>query len=131
MNELVQTLKQFTPEAWAAWTVAVIIGGYVINQMRLDRKLSADDRLARRDGYATQVSKLTEQVKMLMEENRALLADQAALRREYDDHRKICQMETDQLRRMVVDLETEVAALKRNRAVDEIHNIKLPGGPMQ
>lgn len=131
MNELVQTLKSLTPEAWAAWTVAVIIGGYVINQMRLDRKLSADDRLARRDGYATQVSKLTDQVKMLMEENRALLADQAALRREYDDHRKICQMETDQLRRMVVDLESEVAALKRNRAVDEIHNIKFPGGPAQ
>lgn len=124
MNELVQILREFTPGAWGIWTGVLILAGWIIKQIREDRQLSHDDRLARREGYAAQVANL-------MQFNRSLLEDIAELRKEYDNHRKICQMETDQLRRMVIDLEGEIAGLKRNRAVDEIHNIKIGGGPVQ
>lgn len=117
MNDIVHMLKEFTPGAWGIWTGVMMMAAWYGRQTYLDRKLSADDRLARREGYEAQVQ-------MLMAENRALLKDISDLRREYDDHRKLCQVETDQLRSMVIDLEHEVAGLKRERAVDVIQDIK-------
>lgn len=80
-----------------------------LREWRETRKLSADDRLARREGYQKQVELLTA-------ENRNLMADQRALREEYDRYRTMCHQETDQLRDQVVTLETRMAGMMRKMA---------------
>lgn len=68
-----------------------MFAAYILREWRETRKLSFDDRMARREGYSRQVSDLTD-------ENRALRTDQRLLREEYDHYRRLCQAETDQLR---------------------------------
>lgn len=121
MGDLADILRGFTPTTYSVVWVGAMITIYMIREWRETRKLSAEDKLARRDGYA-------KQVQMLMAENRQLLDDQRQLRQEYDAHRRLCQQETDQLRKMIIDLENEIQGLKRNRAVDAIQKIRRGGG---
>lgn len=106
MLELADLLKQFTPGAYGIWTVVLMISAWMLKEWRETRKLSADDRLARREGYA-------KQVEMLMAENRRLGADLREVREEYDAHRRQCYEETDQLRRMIIDNQGEIEGYKR------------------
>lgn len=122
MNEIATILKEFTPGAAGVWTGVLMFAAYFLKEWRETRKLSAEDRLARRDGYQ-------KQVELLLTENRALLADQAALRKEYDDHRKLCYTETEQLRKMLIDLQGELEGLKRRVATDAIEIHRLGGKP--
>lgn len=110
----------WTPGGVGIWFVAMLIGGWMLKEWREYRKLSIEDRNARRDGYARQVE-------ILLGENRALMEDQRKLREEYDHHRKICQAETDQLREMIVNLEGEVQGLKRRVATDALEILRLKG----
>lgn len=50
---------------------------------------------------------------MLQSENRRLLEDQSRLRKEYDDYRHFCQLETDSLREMLIGVQGELAGYKR------------------
>lgn len=120
MGELVDVLQKagFTPGAYGIWFCAGMLAIYFIREWRDTRKLSLDDRLARRDGYAKQVADLNT-------ENRALRGDLANLRGEYDNHRKICFQETEQLRNMVIELRDTVEGLRRERGVDAIEILRL------
>lgn len=98
--------------------IAAIAHG--LREWRLTRKLSLDDRLARRDGYAAQVSSL-------QAENRALREDMLVrdgkhyeeiqlVRHEYDEYRKLCEMENEQHRGAITALQDQVSGLKRRLA---------------
>lgn len=90
-----------------------MFAAYLFREWRETRKLSLDDRNARREGYA-------KQVQMLMTENRALAADMASLRGEYDKYRNNCADETAQLRHDIVTLENRLAGFRRSFATLEI-----------
>lgn len=104
--ELLQFLSTITPGGVGIWTGVLMLAGWFAREWRETRKLSAEDRQARREGYA-------KQVEMLAAENRKLLEDQSKLRREYDDYRHICQLETDNLREMLIGVQGELAGYKR------------------
>ena len=113
-------MQDVTPGAVGVWIAVGMLAVHFIREWRENRKLSADDRIARREGYETQV-------RDLRTENRALIEDLRALRKEYDEHRKICQQETDQLRDMLVALQDELQGLKRKVATDAIELAQLRG----
>lgn len=117
---IAKVIADFTPGAAGIWTGVLMFAGWLAKEWRETRKLSAEDRVARRDGYA-------KQVEMLMKENRELGVDMRELREEYDLHRRQCQIETDQLRRMVIDLEGKLEGLNRQRASDAIELARLKG----
>lgn len=119
MSEIVAIFREFTPGAYGIWTGVLMFAAWFLKEWRETRKLSADDRLARREGYA-------KQVEQLMEENRKLGGDLRDVRKEYDDHRKQCYEETDQLRRIVIELRNEVEGYKRkaDSLSMEIANLK-------
>lgn len=123
METIIKTIVSnpgWTPGGVGIWLLVFMGLGWIGKEWREYRKLSIEDRNARREGYA-------QQVEALMQENRALMSDMRDLRKEYDDHRKICQAETDQLRDMIVSLEGEVQGLKRRATVDAIELVRLKG----
>lgn len=108
MNEVVGYLKDlgFTPGAYGIWSGVFMFAAWLMREWRETRKLSADDRLARREGYAKQVENL-------QDENRELRTDLSAAERRHDDYRRACQIETDQLRSDVRRLEDEMMGMRR------------------
>lgn len=72
-----------TPGAVGIWFLVAMFAIYFIREWRETRKLSLEDRLARRDGYAKQVSGL--QV-----ENRELRAEVQRVMDTHDAYRKLC-----------------------------------------
>lgn len=116
-----KVIAGLTPGGVGIWFLVVMIGIYLIREWRETRKLSLEDRIARRDGYARQVE-------VLLKENREQRDDMRKLRDEYDAHRRQCQLETDQLRHMVIDLEGKVEGLNRRVATDAIEIAKFKGG---
>jgi hypothetical protein len=109
MNDLLSIFKEFTPGAYGIWSGVLMFAAWWLREWRETRKLSAEDRLARRDGYA-------KQVEMLMGENRGLRSDLAAMEKRHSDYRTLCHQETDQLRDQVVHLENKIAGLMRKLA---------------
>jgi predicted nucleic acid-binding Zn-ribbon protein len=99
-------LKAWAPQAYGIWTLVLIAALYFVREWRETRKMSSADRLARREGYA-------HQVQVLLKENRDLGSDMRELREEYDDYRRLCREETDQLRTQIRLLEDELQGLKR------------------
>lgn len=106
MMEIFSTLAKFSPGTIPGWALVALGLFYFFREWRETRKMSAEDRLARRDGYAKQVTDLTI-------ENRALRADLVANEKLHSDYRRDCQRETDQLRGEIRSLEDEVSGLKR------------------
>jgi predicted nucleic acid-binding Zn-ribbon protein len=101
-----EILKAWAPQAYGIWTLVLIAVVYFVREWRETRKLSAADRLARREGYSHQVANL-------QAENRALGQDMRNLREEYDEYRRLCREETDQLRAHIRALEDELQGFKR------------------
>lgn len=91
------------------WTGVIMLGGWMLKEWRETRKLSSEDRLARREGYA-------KQVESLQVENRNLRSDLVDVEHRYDDHRRACREETDQLRGQIRELEDMVTGFKRQLA---------------
>ena len=106
MSELIPFLKDFTPGAYGIWTIALMVAAWLAKEWRETRKLSNDDRLARREGFA-------KQVESLQVENRKLRSDLVDVEQRYDDYRHACQVETDGLRQQIRGLEDEVNGLRR------------------
>lgn len=98
------------PGTIGVWTLVLIGLIYFFREWRESRKLSAEDKLARRDGYA-------KQVEMLMAENRSLAKDQVELREEYKYYRKACQEETDELRIEIFNLRSSVEEYRRRNGI--------------
>lgn len=95
-----------TPTATGAWASAFGLFAFLWREIRLDRKLSSEDREARREGYAAQVASLST-------ENRKLREDLRASDDRHAAYRKLCQEETDQLRDEVRQIKEEFDGWKR------------------
>ena len=95
-----------TITATGVWSGVLMFAGWLLNEWRQTRRLSAEDRQARREGYA-------KQVEGLQLENRNLRDDLMTAERRHDDYRRACQSETDQLRAEIRSLEDMVTGLKR------------------
>lgn len=102
MGEIRALLTGFTPGAAGIWTLVVMGAAFLIREWREIRKLSSADRLARREGYAAQVSSLTAENRALRKEMGEIRRDAASdvqeIRTEFADYRKLCEHETSQLR---------------------------------
>tara|TARA_Y100001968_G_C19347626_1_gene712927 strand:- start:439 stop:819 length:381 start_codon:yes stop_codon:yes gene_type:complete len=98
------------PGALGVWALVIIGAVYFIKEWRENRKLSSEDKLALRDGYA-------HQVQMLMAENRSLGKDQSELREEYKKYRTACQEETDDLRNQIFALQAMVEETRRENSI--------------
>lgn len=116
----IDIFKTFTPGAAGIWTGVIMFAGWILREWRETRKLSAEDRLARREGYAKQVENL-------QNECRALLGDLKSLRQEYDHYRQLCHDETDALRKLVMRLEGEIAGYKRRLDLQAMELLHLKG----
>lgn len=103
---MMSALSTWTPAAYGIWTGVLMGAGWILKEWRENRKLSLEDRLARRGGYEKQVAALTA-------ENRAVMEDLRLLREEYDTYRRLCHEETDTLRKDVIRLEDEMNGYKR------------------
>lgn len=117
---LANLTADITPGAVGTWVLVVMLAMYGLREWRETRKLSFEDRLARRDGYARQVEELHS-------ENRALRQDLSRLHEEYDRYRKMCQEENSQLRTQIRRVEDTVAGLERRVATDAIELSRLKG----
>jgi hypothetical protein len=121
VNDILRMFGDFTPGATGIWAGVLMFAAWWLREWRETRKLSFEDRMARRDGYARQVE-------MLLVENRSQRSDLAELREEYDNYRVLCHSETDQLRDMIQENEEEIQGLKRKVAEQgiEIARLKEP-----
>lgn len=106
MGELAKLFSDFTPGAYGIWSGVLMFAAWWLREWRETRKLSSDDRQARREGYAKQVENL-------QGENRRLRSDLAATETRHDEYRHACQLETDHLRQEIRGLEDQVSGLKR------------------
>lgn len=118
--DLGKVLSEFTPGAYGIWSIFVLVAGFILKEWRETRKLSSEDRLARRDGYA-------KQVEGLQKENRDLRADMTAAEARHDEYRRLCHGETDALRQNIIRLEGEVAGFKRRIDMQGMEIARLKG----
>lgn len=109
MAELLAIFREFTPGTYGIWTGVLMFAAWLLREWRETRKLSADDRLARREGYAKQVESLSV-------ENRNLRREIQEVRQAHDDYRRLCHAETDQLRQQIIEMQNYVAGLERQIA---------------
>ncbi|MDB5584326.1 MAG: hypothetical protein JWR80_9502 [Bradyrhizobium sp.] len=110
-------ISTWAPQAYGVWTLVLMAAVYFSREWRATRKLSTEDRQARREGF-------TWQVENLQRENRGLQTDLTVLRREYDEYRRLCHEETDQLRNQVIQLERDISGMKRERATDKVYEAR-------
>jgi hypothetical protein len=113
--------QELTPGSVGIWVGVLMFGAWMLKEWRETRKLSAADRLARREGYQKQVELLTA-------ENRSLGGDLRDLRKEYNEYRQLCHAETDQLRGQIIRLESDLAGIKRQRDSFSIYMVRLLQG---
>ena len=99
-------IEGLTINGAGTWTGVTMFALYLLREWRETRKLSSEDRLARREGYA-------KQVESLQVENRKLRGDLVEQEERHAEYRHACQRETDQLRGEIRGLEDEITGLKR------------------
>lgn len=109
MPPLHSFVSEFTPGAAFLAYIAAIITFHYLKEWRETRKLSMEDRQARREGFMALVESL-------QDENRDLRVNLLTNEKTHDEYRRMCQQETDQLRGHVVHLEDRVAGLMRKIA---------------
>jgi len=102
-------LPGITPTAGGAWATAIAVSAWLWREWRVERKMSSEDRLARREGYAAQVASLSD-------ENRKLRGDLMAYDERHASYRRQCQEETDQLREEIRAIKEEFDGWKRKVA---------------
>lgn len=120
VSDVLNILKSlgFTPGAYGIYGILAFVAVHFMKEWSADRRLSVEDRQAKREGF-------TRQLDIYRQENRQLLDDQSKLRKEYDDYRRLCQMETDHLREMLIAVQGELAGYKRR--VDTLSMIVAQG----
>lgn len=118
--DFAKIFAEFTPGAYGIWGIFVLVAGFIGKEWRETRKLSLEDRMARRDGYAKQVENL-------QKENRDLRADMTAAETRHDEYRRLCHAETDALRQNIIRLEGEVAGFKRRIDMQGMELARMKG----
>lgn len=116
MGHLLAFSKEVTLGGIGIWVLIFMLGIYALREWRDTRKLSVEERQANREGFSRQVELLMGECAALRQWGANLGEQLHALRQEYDEHRRLCFNETDQLRQHIVDLENEIAGMKRERA---------------
>lgn len=101
------------------WTCAMLGLVYFAREWRATRQLSAEDRLARREGYA-------KQVEGLQVENRRLREDIREMEVRHAQYRELCHAETESLRVKVNQLLDQIAGLHRQELADRVAVSRLP-----
>lgn len=120
MEDLPMFLSKFTPGTYGVWMLVLMAAAHFAREWRLTRKLTSEERQARREGW-------TAQVEMLQRECRERAEDTRRLRGEYDEYRKLCQVETDQLRDMLQRQEDEISGLKRKHSELSLEMSRMKG----
>lgn len=105
-GEIPALLEGFTPGAAGIWTLVLMVGAFLAREWRETRKLSSDDKQARREGYAKQVADL-------QKENRLLRADLRRVETDHDDYRRLCIEENTRLLGLLRSLEDHIVGLER------------------
>lgn len=113
MGDLKMILDTLTVGGAGVWVGVLMFGLYLFREYRETRKLSAEDRLARRDGYAKQVT-------ALQAENRELRDEMHNMRKEHADYRKFCEDQHDADRKRMRDMEDEITGMKRAIAAGQV-----------
>lgn len=110
-------LKDWAPQAYGIWTLVLMAVVYFAREYRETRKLSSEDRQARREGYTRDVENLRIENRSLRGELRDLNADYGDYRRahqaEFDEYRRLCRDENEQRLQEVRLLEDKVRGLER------------------
>jgi predicted RNase H-like nuclease (RuvC/YqgF family) len=127
---LLKAASTVTAGTASGWLL-VLLGLIYLNRDRREdqkltadiNKLSAEDREALRSGYAAEVSGLRQ-------ENRDLRAEMQDDRHDADQRYKLCQQENEQLRKMLVEVRSEIEGLKRRVATDAVELARLGGKPI-
>lgn len=132
MEELAKFFASWTPGSYGVWTGVIMLAGWMAREWRETKKLSLEDREARRLGYSQQVAALQTENREQREEISRIRKDaderEARQRKEYDDYRHLCQAETDALRNTIMRLEGELTGVKRMVAAQGIEAAKLIPG---
>lgn len=113
-------ISTWPPQAYGIWGIFLLVASYMLNGWLQSRKLSIEDRQANREGFARQVEFLQRQLRDSDDESRRARTELVDMRerlqqrdREHDEYRKLCQAETDQLRKQILDLEDDAAGMRR------------------
>lgn len=120
IGHILTVSRGLTPGGVGIYLILLLIALRYLKEWRETRKLSSEDRFARREGYAKQVENL-------QDENRELSKDLRDLREEYDGHRKQCFAETQSLREDLQRKEAEIVGLFRKVADLSIRLARLQG----
>lgn len=109
-------ISEFTPGAMLLAYMAAIVTFHYWKSWREDKKLSQDDRQAKREGFARQTEILMRQIGDLNAENRLLRADLLQNEQTHSEYRRQCQAETEQLRNEIVGMQQQMAGVLRKAA---------------
>jgi hypothetical protein len=124
IGEVGQYVTSFTPTAYGVFLIAAMLFVHIMKDWRERAQLSAADRLARREGYAKDVSGLRVENRELRGELDRVRTDSAELvrilREEHEKYRKLCHDENDSLRGQIIHLENELTGTKRRLDVQAI-----------
>jgi hypothetical protein len=123
VEALIKFFADLTPGAVGIWLGVGMFALYWIREFRETRKLSSEDRQARREGFESMV-------KSLQAENRDLRREMQADREAHAAYRQLCHQETDMLRKQIIDLHDEIAGYKRRLDTQAIKvaQLALPEG---
>lgn len=113
-------VSELTPGGWGVWIAVVYYittnSAKMFNGWVSMRKLSLEEKQANREGFTKQVDALNKQVSSMQGEVDGLRTENRNLRAEYDQHRRVCQVETEQLRNEIIRLEGVLAGMFRKVA---------------
>lgn len=124
-----ELVMQITPGNWGIIVTLVgIAASWFFKQWKETRQLTAEERLAKREGFTKQLELAMAETAAARAENRLLSQDMQNLRAEYNEHRRLCYAETEQLRNMLIAQSDEIEGLKRRIAQDALELSKLRGG---
>jgi len=110
------------------WTLVIMALAYFAREWRENRKLSADEKMARREGYEAQLNRFQQHLDASRAQNHALDDELREMRAEHTAYRRACERETDELRqthrRETEELRREINQLRQ--AVEE-YKVKMAG----
>lgn len=123
-GDLIQAIIGMSAGAKGIWLFGfILVSAQLLKwlaEYRAFRRLSIEEKQARREGFTAQVEFLTRQLALANERLEALDGDLAAEREAHDTYRRLCRAETDQLRGQITRLEDDLAALHRRRSAASV-----------
>jgi hypothetical protein len=120
-------LKDMGAGTISGWVLVLIGATFLFREWNATRKLSTEDREARRAGYSKQVADLNAQLTLaagqitaISAENRSLRNDLAALENRHTEYRRLCETQHDEQVEQTRRQADEIIGLKRAIAAGQI-----------